>query len=56
MTLRQKSSEPGRRVLDLAQQRRKRMVLAAWDQQQKEIDLAAREKREKVERSARQAF
>jgi len=49
-----KAPDKGRKVLDLAQQRRKRMVLAEFDRQQHQADREAREKRAEVERLARQ--
>ena len=49
-----KAIDHGRKVLDLAQQRRKRMVLAEFDRQQHQADREAREKRAEVERLARQ--
>ena len=48
-----KAPEPDRKVLDLAQQRHKRLVLAEFDRQQHQADREAREKRAEVERLAR---
>jgi hypothetical protein len=45
--------EQGRKVIDLAQQRHKRLVLAEFDRQQHQADREAREKRAEVERLAR---
>lgn len=49
-----KAPDNGRKVLDLAQQRHKRMVLAEFDRQQHQADRDAREKRAEVERASRQ--
>jgi hypothetical protein len=49
-----KAPETDRKVLDLAQQRHKRLVLAEFDRQQHQADREAREKRAEVERLARQ--
>lgn len=49
----QKDSGDGRKVLDLAQQRYKRLVLAEFDRQQHQADREALEKRAEVERLAR---
>lgn len=49
-----KAPEQGRKVLDLAQQRHKRLVLAEFDRQQHQADREAREKRAEVERLSRQ--
>lgn len=48
-----KAPDQGRKVLDLAQQRHKRLVLAEFDRQQNAEDREAREKRAEVERLAR---
>lgn len=47
-----KTPGQGRNALDLAQQRRKRLVLAEFDRQQHQADREAREKRAGVERHA----
>lgn len=52
MTQGQKAPNQGRKVLDLAQQRRKRLVLAEFDRQQHQADREALEKRAEVERLA----
>ena len=49
-----KAPEQGHKVLDLAQQRRKRMVLDEFDRQQHQADRETSEKRAEVERLARQ--
>lgn len=53
MTEGRKALDQGRKVLDLAQQRRKRMVLTEFDRQKRQADKEAIERRAEVERAAK---
>ena len=53
MSENRKAPKQERKVLDLAQQRHKRLVLDAFDRLQHQADLEAKEKRAEIERIAR---